>query len=133
MYISATELKNNLGKYLDLASTEDIFITKNGKVISKLSSPSMNNDADTALLSNVGNITSFRFSGHNIRFLTSDKLEYYEDVKEWDNGYLVVTAKYKNSPSVEEEYIDLIPILENLNFEPSEFLKPIEKVRVYYE
>ena len=33
MTITATELKNNLGKYLILAATEDIFITKNGKTI----------------------------------------------------------------------------------------------------
>ena len=30
MSITATELKSNLGKYLLLAATEDIFITKNG-------------------------------------------------------------------------------------------------------
>ena len=39
MSITATELKMNLGKYLLLAATEDIFITKNGKVIAKLSNP----------------------------------------------------------------------------------------------
>ena len=39
MSITATELKNNLGKYLMLAATEDIFITKNGKIIAKLSNP----------------------------------------------------------------------------------------------
>ncbi|MGN0638404.1 MAG: type II toxin-antitoxin system Phd/YefM family antitoxin [Huintestinicola sp.] len=39
MSITATELKMNLGKYLLLAETEDIFITKNGKVIAKLSNP----------------------------------------------------------------------------------------------
>ena len=32
MSITATELKNNLGKYLLLSATEDIYITKNGKV-----------------------------------------------------------------------------------------------------
>lgn len=37
--IAATELKRNLGKYLLLAATEDIFITKNGKVVAKLSNP----------------------------------------------------------------------------------------------
>ena len=31
MTITATELKNNLGKYLILAATEDIFITKTVK------------------------------------------------------------------------------------------------------
>ena len=39
MSITATELKSNLGKYLLLTSTEDIFITKNGKVVAKLSNP----------------------------------------------------------------------------------------------
>lgn len=39
MSITATELKMNLGKYLLLSATEDIYITKNGKVISKLTNP----------------------------------------------------------------------------------------------
>lgn len=39
MSITATELKENLGKYLLLSATEDIYITKNGKVVSKLSNP----------------------------------------------------------------------------------------------
>ena len=37
--ITATELKMNLGKYLMLAEKEDIYITKNGKVIAKLTNP----------------------------------------------------------------------------------------------
>ena len=36
MSITATEFKTNLGKYLMLAATEDIFISKNGKIIAKL-------------------------------------------------------------------------------------------------
>ena len=39
MSITATELKINLDKYLMLAETEDIYITRNGKVIAKLSNP----------------------------------------------------------------------------------------------
>lgn len=39
MSITATELKTNLGKYLMLSATEDIFITKNGKVVAKLTNP----------------------------------------------------------------------------------------------
>lgn len=39
MSITATELKNNLGKYLLLSATEDIFITKNGKIVAKLTNP----------------------------------------------------------------------------------------------
>ena len=39
MSITATELKANLGKYLQLAESEDIYITKNGRVVSLLCSP----------------------------------------------------------------------------------------------
>lgn len=39
MSITATELKNNLGKYLSLSATEDVFITKNGKIVAKLTNP----------------------------------------------------------------------------------------------
>ena len=39
MGITATELKRNLGKYLQLAAKEDIFITRSGKVIARLSNP----------------------------------------------------------------------------------------------
>ncbi len=39
MSITATELKENLGKYLLLSATEDIYITKNGKIVSKLCNP----------------------------------------------------------------------------------------------
>lgn len=36
MQISVSELKTNVGKYIDLAETQDIFITKNGKQVAKL-------------------------------------------------------------------------------------------------
>lgn len=39
MSITETELKLNLGKYLLLAATQDIYITRNGKTIAKLVSP----------------------------------------------------------------------------------------------
>lgn len=39
MSITATELKLNLSKYLLLAEKEDIFITRNGKVVAKLTNP----------------------------------------------------------------------------------------------
>ncbi len=42
MSVTATELKANLGKYLLLAATEDVFITRNGKTIAKLTSPYQN-------------------------------------------------------------------------------------------
>ena len=39
MSVTATELKANLGKYLTLAATEDVYITQYGKVIAKLTNP----------------------------------------------------------------------------------------------
>ena len=39
MSITATELKKNLGKYLSLSSKEDIYITRNGTVVAKLTNP----------------------------------------------------------------------------------------------
>lgn len=40
MVITATELKSNLGRYLDLASTEDVLISKNGTLVARLTGPS---------------------------------------------------------------------------------------------
>lgn len=37
MIITSTELQNNFGKYLQLAAKDDIFISRNGTVIAKLS------------------------------------------------------------------------------------------------
>lgn len=85
-----------------------------------------------AILSSRGNYTSFSYNGHVIRFMTSPRLERYTKVKEWDNGYLVVGAKYVGL-SEEEEYIDLIPILENLYISPEDFLKDIKEVRINYD
>lgn len=39
MTITATEFKTNLGKYLSLASKQDVFIVKNGKRVARLTSP----------------------------------------------------------------------------------------------
>ena len=41
MIVTATEFKNNLGKYLEMAMSQDIFITKNGKSIARLTSPTV--------------------------------------------------------------------------------------------
>ena len=65
-----------------------------------------------------------------VRFRAPYSLERYLEVKEWENGYLVVTAKYQRSDEPEEEYIDLIPILENLYIDIDEFLTPIKGVNV---
>lgn len=41
MQITATELKLNLDHYLELVRSEDIWITKNGKIIAKMIDPNI--------------------------------------------------------------------------------------------
>lgn len=82
-----------------------------------------------AVLGNQGEYTTFKFNNHTIRFMTSNRLERYTKVVEWDHGYWVVMAKYKNIGDV-EEYIDLIPILNKLYYNTDEFLKAIKEVKI---
>ena len=82
-----------------------------------------------ATLSNKGDMTSLIFGNYNIRFRTPSRLKRYTDVKEWDNGYIVVMADY-DGIGITEDYIDLVPILKNLYINPSVFLKPIQTVKI---
>ncbi|MCQ2340699.1 MAG: hypothetical protein MJZ79_08010 [Paludibacteraceae bacterium] len=74
-------------------------------------------------------MTSFRYGDYNIRFRTPSILKQYTEIKEWDNGYLVVMADYEGI-GVTEEYIDLLPILNNLYLNPKTFLKDIHSVKI---
>ena len=89
------------------------------------------NLSSEALLSNQGDMTSFRYSNSNIQFRTPKCLKRYTEVKEWDNGYIVVMADYEGMGET-EEYIDLLPILKNLYINPETFLKPIKSVKIDY-
>ena len=40
-YVTATELKNNLSYYLEKAMEEDVYVTKNKKVICVMSNPQL--------------------------------------------------------------------------------------------
>ena len=86
-----------------------------------------------AILSSENQYTIFKYDKYIIRFRAPYSLEKYTQVKEWDNGYLVVMAKYLHNQNDEEEYIDLIPILEDLYMNAQEFLAPIKKVRIQYD
>ena len=87
---------------------------------------------NTAFLSNDGDIISFSCNGRLIRFRGPYSLVRFDHIKHWDNGYIEVMTKYKHSNELIEEYIDLVPILENLYIDPSEFLQNINKVEVKY-
>lgn len=87
---------------------------------------------DYATLGNEQNYTVFKFGGQTIRFKAPYSLERYTSVKQWDNGFLVVMAKYTHNNQDEEEYIDLVPILEKLYFDADAFLKPIKEVKIFH-
>ena len=88
--------------------------------------------SNEAIFSSAEGYTAFSFRGCHIRFKAPYSLERYESVVNWDNGYLVVMAKYRHNPKAEEEYIDLKPILKSLYIDAVSFLKPIKSVRVVY-
>ena len=85
-----------------------------------------------AYLSSQGKYTSFTVGDRVLRFRTSHNLIRYERVKEWDNGYIVVDATYRRTGTV-EDYIDLVPILENLRIEPEQFLGGVNTVQIHYD
>ena len=87
--------------------------------------------AKTAYLFNEGEYTYFAFSNQTIKFLTSKRLKKYIRVKHWENeiGYLVVDRE-NNDSTVVEDYIDLLPILNDLYIEPNQFLKEIKEVTI---
>lgn len=89
-------------------------------------------DTQTAYLSNDGAYTIFSFGDSRLKFVAPYSLERYESVVKWDDGYLVVMAKYAHNKGSEEEYIDLRPILRNLYINPDKFLNPIKSVEVKY-
>ena len=54
MIVTATEFKTNFGKYLDMLTKEDIFITRNGKTIAKVINPQVSAvDSLRGMLKNV--------------------------------------------------------------------------------
>ena len=54
MIVTATEFKTNFGKYLDLLSKEDIYITRNGKIVAKVINPQISAvDALSGILKDV--------------------------------------------------------------------------------
>ena len=88
---------------------------------------------EIAILSSNGEYTTFSVGDKTISFLTSKNLERYTRVVQWDEGYMVVMCRMKNRPGEErEDYIGLIPILQNLYIDPDRFLKPIKEVQIRY-
>jgi prevent-host-death family protein len=55
MIITATELKANMEQFLNSVSEDDVYITRNGKVVAKLSSPARDKQA---ILDSLAGITA---------------------------------------------------------------------------
>ena len=73
MIVTATEFKTNFGKYLDMLSKEDIFITRNGKTIAKVVNPQVSAvDSLRGMLKNVP-------SDLDLDSLREERLSKYED------------------------------------------------------
>ncbi len=73
MIVTATEFKTNFGKYLDMLTKEDIFITRNGKTIAKVINPQVSAvDSLRGMLKNVP-------SDIDIDSLREERLSKYED------------------------------------------------------
>ena len=73
MIITATEFKTNFGKYLELVSKEDIFITRNGKTIAKIVNPQIS--AVDSLRGLIKNAPS-DIDSHSVR---EERISGYED------------------------------------------------------
>ena len=56
-----------------------------------------------AFISNDDNFTIFKYKNYTIRFKAPYSLEKYTDIVGWDDGYLVIMAKYKHNKESEEE------------------------------
>jgi antitoxin (DNA-binding transcriptional repressor) of toxin-antitoxin stability system len=73
MIVTATEFKTNFGKYLDLLSKEDIYITRNGKTVAKVINPQISAvDALSGILKDVDDDI-------DKEYLRGERLSRYED------------------------------------------------------
>lgn len=81
-----------------------------------------------ACLTNKSEYSYFSYGDKTIKFYTGKSLEKYTSIINWDNGYLVVNAKNYNRDE-EEDYIDLIPIMNNLYMDTAD-LGEISEVKI---
>lgn len=73
MIVTATEFKTNFGKYLELVTQEDIFITRNGKTIAKVINPQVSAvDSLRGLLKDAP-------ADLDLDFVRKERLSKYED------------------------------------------------------
>ena len=74
MQIALSELKINVGKYVDLSEKEDVFITRNGKKVAKIVSINRNRVTDMKSLFGISKLP------HEYNDPTYDP--YYEKIRD---------------------------------------------------
>lgn len=86
-----------------------------------------------AYLYNEGRYTKIRIRDRVITIIAPYSLERYISVKKWDYGYIEVMTKYSHSEEPIEEYIDLLPVLDELYMDPKKTLDGIDRLEVCYK
>ncbi|MCD8379309.1 MAG: type II toxin-antitoxin system Phd/YefM family antitoxin [Lachnospiraceae bacterium] len=72
MVVTATEFKTNFGRYLDLLTQEDIFITRNGKPIAKVTNP------NTSAVDSISGILTGKLPDNfDVKDLREERLDRY--------------------------------------------------------
>ena len=82
-----------------------------------------------AILSSAGRYTKFIFKGKTVTFRHGKDLLKYLQVKEWQDGYLVVECLGRVKGEY-EDYIDIPFILERLYMDPNAFLNGMKGVLI---
>lgn len=88
-------------------------------------------NTQTAFLSNRDGFAIFSFNNIDLKFRISDRVIKFVRIKEWDAaiGYIVVDCLH-DTMGVVEDYIDLLPIPDNLNIDAKKFLTSIKEVKI---
>lgn len=84
-----------------------------------------------AILTSSDGYTKFIFKGKTITFIHGKDLLKYLQVKDWEDGYIVVDCLGKVKGRY-EDYIDMPHILEKLYMNPKEYLRGLQGVTIQY-
>lgn len=95
----------------------------------------MKHSCNTAYLYNKGEYTFFKMGTQVIKFATSPYLVRYTKIKEYDRGYIVVDAEYRNRDNkdktyIDEDYIDMEYVFNELGIDTS-ILDNVKDVQIY--
>ena len=73
----------------------------------------------TAYLYNDGDYTFFKVGREVVKFRTSPYLENYTEIKEYDDGYMVLMAQLSTLAAPDEDYMDIKGVFEELELDTS--------------